>query len=168
MKNLLFLLLFSLLTTINVSAQDDMDFNRKGKILLETGYSIFTGVSGGTGLTILADDGENITSLGIDGGYFLTNDLALKARINVLAFSGVTFTNLSIGGKYYIGGKAPVEVSAGAIGIGEGDSSFLGSISIGYGLRIAPNINIEPSLGLLFGDENDSLMKVGINFAMFL
>lgn len=158
------ILIFSLVLSLSLSAQSDADFVRKGRILVETGYNIVAGFEGGTGSSILFQDESTITSLGFNGGYFISEDFALKFGLGIISFGG-SLTNFSVGGKYYIAGKAPVEVGAGFI-TGGGDSQFLGSISIGYGIPLAKNINLEPKIGVLVGD--GAIGQFGINFALFL
>jgi len=158
-------LLFCCWMTTTIYAQNEAGFSKKGRVLVESGYNLFAGFAGGSGATIFVSDGETITSLGFDGGYFISENFALKIRFGLLSATGSTLTNFSGGGKYYIAGRIPVELGAGLI-TGGGASDFLGNVSVGYGIGLAPNINLEPSVGLLFSEA--SLFKIGVNFAMFL
>ncbi len=149
-----------------MTAQESSEiFNRKGRLLVETGYNLIAGFSSGSGLTVILDDDANtITSLGFDGGYFVSQNFALKAKLSLLA-SGGSLSNFSIGGKYYIGGSVPLELGAGLLS-GGNTSQFLGNVSIGYAINIADNIALEPNLGALISD--GSLLEFGLTFAMFL
>lgn len=162
----LIIVLFSLGVCSGINSQEDSEtFNRKGRILIETGYNLIAGFSSGTGLSYILDSDENtITSLGFDGGYFVSDNFALKAKFSLLS-SGGSLTNFSVGGKYYIGGNVPLELGAGILSGGNA-SEFLGNISIGYAINIAENIALEPNLGALIS--NGSILEFGLTFAMFL
>ena len=161
------LILLCLGLNFGLQAQDDTaPFQRKGRILVETGYNLFAGFSSGSGLSlILDDDGESITSLGFDGGYFLSENFALKMKLSLLAANG-SLTNFSVGGKYYIAGKVPIELGAGFISFSD-DSEFLANLSIGYALDLADNITLEPNLGILTTSDG-ALLEFGLSFSMFL
>lgn len=141
----------------------------KGEFMIETGFSIFSGLGFGGGSGIGAQFGGDlngsITSIGIEGGYFIADNLALKTKIALFAVDGVNVTNLSIGGKYYIISKIPVELNAGLISV-EGESAFLGSLAAGYAIGLAPNIYLEPSLGIFVG-EGASFFNFDATFVMF-
>lgn len=162
----LIIVLLSIGIYCGTSAQESSEvFNRKGRLLVETGYNLIAGFSSGSGLTFLIDDdGNTITSLGFDGGYFISENFALKAKLSLLASNG-SLTNFSVGGKYYIGGKVPLELGAGVLS-GGNNSQFLGNVSIGYAISIANNIALEPNLGALVGD--GAVLEFGLTFAMFL
>ena len=152
--------------TMACYAQDDNPFVRKNRILVETGYNLVAGFSSGTGLSILIDEDSNtITSLGFDGGYFVSEDFALKFRLGLLSSNG-SLTNFGVGGKYYIGGNVPIELVLGALS-GGGDSEFLGNLSLGYAINVADNIALEPNIGLMTTG-NGSIFEFGFTFAMFL
>lgn len=169
MKNfILALLCLCAFGTINAQSNSDAssDFSKKGRILVESGYNLVAGLAGGTGLNILVDDdGNTVTSLGIDGGYFISENFALKFKLGLLSANG-SVTNFSVGGKYYIGGRVPIELGIGTLSSG-GDSVLLGNFSIGYGIKVAENIFLEPNLGTLLNEEAVNL-TTGLKFAMFL
>ena len=82
--------------------------------------------------------------------------------------SGVNFTTISGGAKYYAGNiplKANIGLISSSSGFGTG-TEFLARVSAGYAIRLADNVNLEPSLGLLIS--NGSALNIGLNFAMFL
>lgn len=154
---------FALFLAGAVNAQDG--FERKGRVLIETGYNLVAGFSTGTGGSVILNDGEAVTSLGFDGGYFVTRDLAIKGHVSVLAAGGTSLVNLGAGLKYYIIGSIPVELTGGVL-TGEGNSQFLGDFNVGYAIPLAPNIALEPNLGLIL--QEGSLFQIGARFAMFL
>lgn len=155
-----------------VQAQDSDEelTGRKGQWTIELGNGFF-GNFGGTssGGSILFGDGSTLTSLGFNGGKFVSDQFAVKFNLGLLSigngFGGGDLYTLMGGGKYYIGGIAPIDLSAGVI-TGSGDSQFIGKATIGYAIGLADNINFEPSIGALFSDESaDGLVQ--LSFALF-
>lgn len=173
MKNV-FLYTLLLLSTISLSAQytpqsyqeEGDTFVRKGRFMIETGYNLVGGFGTGTGLSILAAEGESITSLGFDGGYMLSENFALTFKLGLITGDGASLTNIGVGGKYYIAGKVPVSLSLATLSTGD-DSTFLGNLSAGYAINLADNITLEPALGIITTSD-DGLFEIGATFAMFL
>ncbi len=171
MKKLVFVLA-SLFCISFCQAQDTSDdtFNRKGRILLEHGYGLISGFSQGSGLSILVDDdGESITSIGFDGGYFLSQDFALTFNLSVLSVEGGSINGYGAGGKYYAGGKVPISFGGQLFSIG-GDSSFVTNLGVGYAFNLADNITLEPNISALVEFRNGSglILDIGAKFSMFL
>ena len=179
MKKLLVILLI-VFTANLISAQNDNQsnnnsnqetFNRKGRVLIETGYNLIGGIpiGGGTGLTSIGDKDESFSGFGFNGGYFLSQNFAIKLSCTNLGDRDDRISSLALGAKYYIVGKVPIEFSLGALTTGNGDSESIeySTISVGYGIRLADNINLEPSLGIFAGDEDGS-GTFTLNFSMFL
>jgi len=164
-KFTLILLCFGL--NFGLQAQDDSEvFNRKGRVLVETGYNLVAGFSSGTGLSLFVDEeGNTVTSVGFDGGYFISENFALKMKLSLLSSLG-SITNFQAGGKYYIGGRVPFELSAGLLSGGD-NSEFLANLSIGYAINLAENITLEPNIGGL-GTGDGILLEFGMSFSMFL
>ncbi len=82
------ILLFSVfLLSVSIYAQEATPFTKKGKFLIETGYNIIGGLTSGTGISILSGLGGDgsITSLGFDGGTFLSENFALKLKFSLLS-----------------------------------------------------------------------------------
>ena len=156
------------LFTISIARTQDSGFVRDGKVLIETGVgftSILT-IGGSSGFNLILDEGESIMNLGLEGGYFVSEDFAIKGQFGIFSVSGSSLINVGAGGKYYIAGRVPVEVMLGII-TGEGDTAFSGRIRGGYAIRLADNIALEPSIGGLLID-SDFLFTIGIGFALFL
>ena len=155
----------------NNSSEETEVFNRKGKILIETGYNLFGGlpIGGGTGFTVISDGDDRFSGLGFNGGYFISQNFALKLNYSNLTNFGSGVSTIGIGAKYYIAGKVPIDFSIGSFGEGggNGSSSSYFTASVGYGIRLADNINLEPSLGL-FGNSDDAISTFNLNFSMFL
>ncbi len=178
MKKSLLVLLVAFTATL-VSAQrganrnNDVDettetFLRKGRILIETGYNLVGGlpIGGGSGLTTISDGENSFSGIGFNGGYFVSQNFALKLNYSNLGDGGNSISSFGIGAKYYIAGKVPIDFSLGTFS-GGGDSEGYGTLAIGYGVKLAENINLEPSLGF-FGNSDDAITTFSLNFAMFL
>ena len=174
------LTILSLILSLSLSGQEEKaTFSRKGKILLETGYNLTgrLGFGGGTRSSIEfgGSGGGALYNFSIEGGYFISENFALKGRFGVFGFgnnSNGILTNFSVGGKYYIIGRIPVELTLGVFALSS-DVFFLGNARIGYGIPIAQNINLEPFVGILFGEDFDPedtkpVGQFGLSFSMFL
>ena len=173
------LIILSLILSLSLSAQEEKAaFSRKGKILLETGYNLTgrLGSGGGTGSSTEfgGSGGGALYNFSVEGGYFISDDFALKGRFGIsgLGIRNGTITNFSAGGKYYIISRIPVELTLGVYALSS-DAFFLGNARIGYGISIAENINLEPFVGILFGEDFDPedtkpVGQFGLSFSMFL
>jgi len=156
------------MATNAVQAQEDEPFNRDGRWLVETGYNIVSGLTGGgTGVNYLVDtDGESLTSIGAEIGKFTSQNFAIKVKFGLLSSGGFDITSFGIGGKLYMGGNVPLDFGVGLLD-GPGDTQIQANLGIGYAMNLAPNITLEPSFGGLIVDE-ELLINFKIGFAMFL
>ncbi|MDF1694366.1 MAG: hypothetical protein P1U56_00950 [Saprospiraceae bacterium] len=143
-------------------------FSRKGRFLVETGYNIVGGISNSSGANIQWDfDGGSITALGADVGKMLSENFAIKFRLGLLSANGFSITNVTAGVKYYAGGVVPIELTAGMLDGGPGSSTFTANLKLGYAARLADNITLEPTIGMLILEEEGAL-NFGISFGLFL
>lgn len=159
-----YLSLFALLISLSLVAQED-GFIRKGKWSLETGSSLITGLSSGTGGNIIFSDGSTVTQIGIDIGKFISEDLVIKVKAGILDADGSSIKNFSGGFKYYLGGMAPIEVNAGILS-GFGETDFVGEALIGYAAKLADNVYFEPKGGILYSGDLAGAVKLA--FVMIL
>ena len=145
----------------------------KGNILVETDYSIVSGILGGTGAGVISDNTRTSITLGFDGGYFVTNRTALLFRLGVFSPAGNnTLISLGVGGKYYLLDRIPISLDFGMI-VGENqefsssNTIFNGNLNVGYAIPLADNIFLEPNVG--YSDvDGDGAITGGFRFAMFL
>lgn len=165
-----FIFLIGLFANATVVAQDTGFVNRADKVLLETGYSFLSGLSGGgSGFNLIVSDGATLTTIGIDGGYFFTDNLAVRGRFGILS-AGIdgessSVTNLALGAKYYLIGKIPFSADAGILTGGGTIATF--NLSGGFAIRLADNIALEPNIGIAHVDGSNAF-RFAVNFAMFL
>ena len=138
------------------NAQDKKDGasgqTSKGKWLVEdnTGNAML----GTTGFYYSSQDGNSEYNVGLDGGYFIMDDLAIKAG---LGFGGVSFDGGSasafayrLGAKYYVKSMIPVTLdltgaSGDAVEVAGETPMWLG-VGAGYAWFIGNNVSIEPGL----------------------
>lgn len=163
MQRLLLVITMSFLS-IFIFAQDEEDFTRKGKFMIETGPSFVSGLGASTGGSILFDDGNTLTQIAVEAGKFISEDFAIKFKLGILGGTGTTLTNISGGGKYYLGGIAPVEVDLGIVS-GFGSTSFIGGAHIGYAFKAADNIYFEPKAGIIYSEES-AVGSIKFSFAL--
>lgn len=119
----------------------------KGKWLIEanTGNAML----GTTGFYFASQDGESSYNVGLDGGYFIMDDLALKAGLGYGGESATDFNILSyrLGAKYYVKSMIPVTLDLTGASIKDADENplWLG-IGAGYAWFVGSNVSIEPGI----------------------
>lgn len=137
------------------NAQDKKDGasgqTSKGKWLVEanTGNAML----GTTGFYFASQDGESSYNVGLDGGYFIMDDLAIKAG---LGYGGDSATSTSafsyrLGAKYYVKSMIPVTLdltgaSGDAVENFAGETPMWLGVGAGYAWFIGNNVSIEPGL----------------------
>lgn len=143
----------------------------KGKWLIEanTGNAML----GNTGFYFASSDGESSYNVGLDGGYFIMDNLALKAGLGYGGDSATDSNILSyrLGAKYYVISKIPVtlDLTGASIKDAEENPMWLG-IGAGYAWFLGKNVSIEPglrynhSLNENFTDEG--VFQLNIGFAL--
>lgn len=173
----LFLVAFAIFTFISVNAQDSNsgDQTAEGKWLIEANTG--NAVLGTTGIYFSTSDGSSSYNLGLDGGYFIMDDLAIKAGLGYGGFSpdigdDISSFSYRLGVKYYINGMIPVTVDATGAS-GDGAENFAGEtplwlgVGAGYAWFVSDSVSIEPgvrynlSLNEDFTDEGVFQVNVG-------
>lgn len=156
MKKNIILFITVLLVSIIVGAQD----LSKGKMFLEANTGSFA--TGNTSLYLVAVDNDISFSVGFDGGYFLSDKLALKA--------GLGFNNINdsfvykAGVKYYLKNKFPL----GADFTGA-DSDLWFGLQGGYAWFISDNVSIEPTVRYNISLEGvDGVFQGLVGFVIFI
>lgn len=175
MKKLFLCAAFAVLGLTSLNAQGG-DATSKGKILVEanTGNAML----GTTGLYYTSQDGNSTFNLGLDGGYFIMDDLALKVGLGYGSekIDGIddTFSTFSyrIGGKYYVNSMIPITVDYTGSSVKDVDEnpSWLG-LGAGYAWFLGDNVSIEPgfrynlSMNEDFTDEG--VLQFNVGFALY-
>ncbi len=164
-----------------MNAQDDTAAGQtsKGKWLIEanTGFSAGGGEIGllqhtaNTGFGLVSVNGTTLWSIGTEGGYFVMDDLAVKAGLGYTDYDGTSIFSYKVGAKYYVTGKIPFQVDVNGSSIKDFDENplWLG-IQGGYAIFLGENVSIEPGLrySLSLNDKvtDESLFEVRIGFAL--
>jgi outer membrane protein W len=119
----------------------------KGKWLIEanTGNAML----GTTGIYFSSTDGESTFNAGLDGGYFIMDNLALKAGLGYGSDSAKDSNTFSyrVGAKYYALGMIPVTLDLTGASVKDAveNPMWLG-IGAGYAWFLGDNVSIEPGI----------------------
>ena len=163
------------------NAQDDSTGGPTsvGKWLIEanTGNAML----GTTGLYFASSDGSSSYNIGLDGGYFIMDDLAIKAGLGYGGFSpdqGDATSSFSyrLGAKYYIKSLIPLTLDiTGASG--DGAENFIGEtplwlgLGAGYAWFVSDTISIEPGLRYNYSLNEDftdqGVFQFNVGFALY-
>ena len=95
----------------------------------------------------MAVDGANTAwSVGLEGGYFVAKDLAIKAGLGY-SDNGSSYTPFSykIGAKYYIDSKFPVGIDFTGLSGSGSNASWVG-FQGGYAWFVSNTVSIEPAI----------------------
>ena len=173
MKKLLLMAAFAVFGFTTVSAQGDDDHGpiQEGKWLIEINTGSWT--TGSTAFSLVSVDGDTQWSIGAEGGYFVKENLAVKAGFGFSDF-GNDFSAFSykVGAKYYIANEFPVGVDYTGTSFKdfEENPSYIG-IEGGYAWFVTPKVSIEPKLRYnvsMNDDFYDSALQFLIGFAIHL
>ncbi len=183
MKKLLLVAAIAALTftTANAQGDDSGDATGQGGWLIEINTGFGEASSSNTGFSLMSRDFGgavgNVTSWGVgaEGGYFILDDLALKAGLGygdsgVDGFDGMF--NWKFGGKYYIIDVIPVGIDVNGSSGNDFSPMWVG-IQAAYAWFVADNVSIEPGLryGLGInedaGDGDFNIFSFNIGFNVF-
>lgn len=167
MKNLLLSAAIAVLALTGVNAQDEV-----GNALSEGSWVIEANTGswaiGNTSFSLMSVDGNTSWSAGAEAGYFIKENLAIKAGLgyNDNGFSDGTFV-YKLGAKYYLGGEFPVGVDFTGSSVDGNNANWVG-LQGGYAWFVAKNVSIEPTVryNVTLDDEKaDSAFQALIGFA---
>src|SRR5690554_6134505 len=154
----------------------------EGSWLVEANTNFGAGSFGGTALAHSSNTSFSLTSVddttawsvGGEVGYFVMDNLAIKAGLGYSDNGADAFNtafSYKIGAKYYIIGQIPVQIDYSGASIKDADEnpSFVG-LQAGYAWFVADNISIEPGLryNLTMNDivAPDDILQFNIGFAL--
>lgn len=167
MKKLFLLAVIAVLGFTNVNAQDE-----GGNALSEGSWVIEANTgswaTGSTAFSLISIDGNTAYSLGGEAGYFIDQNLAIKAGFGYADADSIdgTFT-YKVGAKYYIDGALPIGVDYTGASSNGNSVSWVG-LQGGYAWFVADNVSIEPTVryNLTLDDEKaESAFQALIGFA---
>ncbi len=147
-----------------MNAQDSNTQTEKGKFVIEANTG--SAATGNTSFRLTSVNGNTDATIGLDGGYFVADDLAVKFGLG--SDFGDVFT-YKVGGEYYIASKFPVGVDFTGVS-GNGSSSNFVGVQGGYAYFIGEHVSIKPAIRYNIAlDEGDNGAFQGlIGFAIYL
>lgn len=173
MKKLLFTFV-ALFALVVVNAQRSLALS-EGSWLIEANTGFGESSTSNTAFSLRSIDGTTAWSIGAEGGYFVKENLAIKAGLGYadLGLDDLDgFFNWKVGGKYYITSQIPVQLDLNGSSGNDVSPLWLG-IQGGYAWFVADNIAIEPGLryGLGLnedaGDGDFNVFSLNIGFSLF-
>lgn len=159
MKKLLLIAIIAIGFVINAQGQ-----TTKGKSVIEANTGSVT--TGNTFFSLSSSNGNTNWSIGLDGGYFVMDDLAIKGGLGFFDINGFDAFNYKIGAEYFIISKIPVSIDfTGSTG---NKLKWLG-LQAGYALFLADNVALKPALRYNIGlDDQDGVFQGLVGFSLFL
>lgn len=122
----------------------------QGKFVIEANTG--SNATGNTSFSLLSSDGNTAWSVGAEGGYFVIDDLAVKAGLGYVDNGTSDAFRYKIGAEYYILGKIPVGVDFTGSSYTFGSINWLG-LQGGYAYFLGENVSIKPALRYNIGLE---------------
>ena len=129
-----------------MNAQDDASGNAlsEGSWLIEINTGSWA--TGSTAFSLMSVDGNTAYSLGAEAGYFVMENLAIKAGLGYSDSDAADGTfAYKLGAKYYIGGEFPVGLDFTGVSNYGNNANWVG-LQGGYAWFVAPNVSIEPTV----------------------
>ncbi|MFH7018164.1 hypothetical protein [Flavobacterium sp. FlaQc-47] len=166
-------IILAAIAVMTVSFANAQEQTKKGKYLIEGNTSFGPTGTGNTGFALSSEDGTTSWNIGAEGGYFVMDNLAVKAGLgygdNGLDYASSIFS-YKVGAKYYVINKIPVELSYTGASIKDAkeNPSYLG-IQGGYAWFIGKNVSVEPGLRYnitLNEDYGKDVLQFNIGFAL--
>lgn len=172
MKKLLLFVAVAFLGFSAANAQDDKSGNAlsEGSWVIEANTGSWA--TGNTAFSLTSIDGNTVWSAGADAGYFIKENLAIKAGLGYTdPGEDVDGTFVyKIGAKYYVNGTIPVGLDFTGASNDGNNANWVG-LQAGYAWFIADNVSIEPTLryNITLDDQKaDSAFQALIGFAIHL
>lgn len=157
------------------SGDSDGGATDKGSLLIEanTGFGAGgLGHSANTGFGLTSIDGTTVWSVGAEGGYFIADDLAIKAGLGYTDNDGFSIFTYKLGAKYYAADVIPVQIDFTGASVQDAEENPLWvGVQGGYAWFVADNISIEPGLRYNFSlnEEftDEGVFEFRIGFSLF-
>lgn len=164
--------MFTALAVLGFTFANAQEQTTKGKWLIEANTGFGLGV-GNTSLGLWSQDGNTAYNIGAEGGYFVTDNLAIKLGLGYgddgSDYASSTFA-YKVGAKYYAANKFPIEVSYNGVSYEGADEnpSYIG-LQGGYAWFLGKNISVEPGVRYnvsLNDDYYKSAFQLNVGFAL--
>lgn len=164
-------IILSMVAVLAFGFANAQEQTKKGKWLVEANTNFGTPMAGNTSFQLSSEDGETNWNLGAEAGYFVIDNLAVKAGLGYGDF-GTNVFSYKVGAKYYLLNKFPLEASFSGASIENANEnpSYFG-LQGGYAWFIGPNISLEPGLryNITLNDNYGSgkdIFQLNIGFAL--
>lgn len=162
MKKLILMAAVAVFGLTSVNAQDkDASGSQtdKGSWLIEANTNFGASQAGNTGFALTSVDGDTGWNVGLEGGYFVMDNLAVKAGLGYGDASSEDnvdgMFSYKVGAKYYILGNIPVGLDLNGASGNDISPMYVGA-QAGYAWFLGENVSIEPGLRYDFGMNEDS------------
>lgn len=146
------------------NAQESNGQTAKGKWVIEANTG--SAATGNTAFSFASSDGNSDFAIGLDGGYFIMDDLAIKGGLGYN--DGKEAFTYKVGAEYYIAGQFPVGIDFTGTSMDAGSVNWLG-LQAGYAYFLGENVAVKPALRYNIGleDGQKGLFQGLIGFALY-
>lgn len=157
MKKIIFVV-FLALGVSNAMAQSQTE---EGRWLIEANTNFGNGHASNTGFSLASADGETVWNIGAEGGYFIKDNLAIKAGLGYGSGFGTSSFSYKIGAKYYISNVIPVQLDFNGVSFEDADlnPSYIG-LQAGYAWFLGDNVSVEPGIRYDISTDEDAALSV--------
>lgn len=144
MKKIFFALFIVVGLTTHAQNATNSDSLNKGSWIIEANTGSWT--TGSTAFSLTSTNGYTMYSVGTEGGYFVSDNLAIKAGFGYSGGDDMDgTTSYKVGAKYYIIGQIPIGLDYTGASFGGYSASWFGA-QAGYAWFVANNVSIEPTV----------------------
>ncbi|WP_433833342.1 hypothetical protein [Flavobacterium anhuiense] len=164
-------IVFAALAVLGFTFANAQEQTAKGKWLIEANTGFGAVNVGNTSFQLSSTDGETQWGVGAEGGYFVADNLAVKAGLGYSDLGhSVNAFSYKVGAKYYLLNKFPLEASYTGASIKDVDEnpSYIG-LQGGYAWFVGKIVSIEPGLRYNISMNDDfgkDVFQVNIGFAL--
>lgn len=163
-------IILSMVAVLAFGFANAQEQTKKGKWLVEANTNFGATQVGNTSFQLASSDGDTYWNLGAEAGYFVMDDLAIKAGLGYGDNGNSNIFSYKLGAKYYLLNKFPLEASFTGASIEDFDEnpSYFG-LQGGYAWFVGPNVSIEPGIRYnisLNNDFYDDVFQLNIGFAL--
>ncbi|WP_417360111.1 hypothetical protein [Galbibacter sp.] len=143
----------------------------EGSWLVEANTNFGRAHRSNTGFSLNTSDDYTEWNVGFEGGYFIIDDLALKAGLGYGDADGADGRfSYKLGAKYYIESQFPVQIDLNGVSSDNFSPLFVG-LQGGYAWFVADNVALEPGVryDVDINDDADNLGGLGLSvgFAIY-
>jgi len=174
MRKMLLTVAIATLGIFGANAQENTGQTVEGKWLIEANTGFGAAHAANTSFGFYSTDSYTSYSIGLEGGYFVMDDLAIKAGLGYQGDDtdgpGSSAFTYKLGAKYYIISSIPVQLDYSGASYNDVDEnpSYLG-FQGGYAIFLGQHVSVEPGLRYnmsLNEDFYENVFQINIGFAL--